>query len=81
MCGAAAHDDRKTFRRAGRRFDGEGVRTRSFFVNRQAISSLTSRGNQPMFYPGQAIVVKIILIRAVPGSICPLEENKPFAVQ
>jgi hypothetical protein len=24
MCGRAAHDDRKTFRRAGRRFEGEG---------------------------------------------------------
>jgi hypothetical protein len=60
MCGAAAHDDRKTSRRAGRRFDGEGVRTVSFFVNRQAISSLTSRGNQPMFYPGPAGAAKII---------------------
>jgi hypothetical protein len=34
-----------------------------------------------MFHPGPAIVVKIILIRAVPGSICPHEENKPFAAQ
>jgi hypothetical protein len=34
-----------------------------------------------MFYPGPAIVVKIILIRVLPGSICPHEENKPFAVQ
>jgi hypothetical protein len=25
MCCAAASDDRKTFRRAGRRFDGEGL--------------------------------------------------------
>jgi hypothetical protein len=32
----------------------------SFFVNRQAISALTSRGNQPMFYPGPAGVAKII---------------------
>ena len=60
MCGAAASDDRKTFRRAGRRFDGEGVRTRSLFVNRQAISSLTSRSNQPMFYSGPAGAAKII---------------------
>jgi hypothetical protein len=60
MCGAAAHDDRKTSRRAGRQFDGQGVRTVSFFVNRQAISSLTSRGNQPMFYPGPAGAAKII---------------------
>ncbi|MGH6811739.1 MAG: hypothetical protein ACREDM_05145 [Methylocella sp.] len=53
----------------------------SFFGSRQAISALTSRRNQPMFYLGPAIVVKIILIRALPGSICPHEENKPFAVQ
>jgi hypothetical protein len=65
MCGTAAHDDRKTFRRAA------GSMVRAFFASRQAISSLTSRGNQPMFYPGPAIVAKIILIRARPGSICP----------
>ena len=81
MCGAAASDDRKTFRRAGRRFDGEGVRTRSLFVNRQAISSLTSRGNQPMFFLGPAIVVSALVIRARPGSICPYKENKPFVAQ
>jgi hypothetical protein len=60
MCGAAAHDDPKTFRRAGRRFDGGGARRRSFFVKRQAISSLTSRGNQPMFSLGPAGVAKIV---------------------
>jgi hypothetical protein len=48
MCGAAAHDDRKTCRRAGRRFDGEGL-GKFVFRERQAISSLTPRGNQPMF--------------------------------
>jgi hypothetical protein len=32
----------------------------SFFANRQAIPSLTSRGNQPMFYPGRAGAAKII---------------------
>jgi hypothetical protein len=59
MCGAAASDDRKAFRRAGCRFDGEG-RGKSVFASRQAISSLTSRDNQPMFYPGPAGVAKII---------------------
>jgi len=54
------YDDRKTFRRAGRRFDGKGVGTRSFFVNRRVISSLTSRGNQPMFSLGPAGVAKIV---------------------
>jgi hypothetical protein len=46
-----------------------------------SISSLTSRGNQPMFYLGPAILVMIILIRALPGSNCPYKEHKPFAVQ
>jgi hypothetical protein len=80
MCGAAAHDDRRL---SGVPDAGSMVRAwaSSFFASRQAISSLTSRGNQPMFYPGPAIVVKIILIRALSGSICPHEENKPFAVQ
>ncbi|MGB6175253.1 MAG: hypothetical protein WBF43_02690 [Methylocella sp.] len=32
----------------------------SFFASRQAISSLTSRGNQPMFHPGPAGVAKIV---------------------
>lgn len=53
----------------------------SFFASRQAISLLTSRGNQPMFFLGPAIVVKALVIRARPGSICPYKENKPFAVQ
>jgi hypothetical protein len=57
MCGAAASDDRKTFRRPGRRFDGEG---RGKSASHQAISSLTPRDNQPMFYPGPAGVAKII---------------------
>jgi hypothetical protein len=42
-----------------RRFDGEAWAS-SFFASRQAISSLTSRGNQPMFYPGPAGAAKII---------------------
>jgi hypothetical protein len=58
-CGAAAHDDRKTFRRAGRRFNGEGL-GKFVFASRQAISSLTSRGNQPMFWPAPAGAAKII---------------------
>jgi hypothetical protein len=48
MCGAAAHDDRKTCRRFGRQFDGEGL-GKFVFRERQTISSLTPRGNQPMF--------------------------------
>jgi hypothetical protein len=31
---------------------GAGSMGRAFFASRQAISSLTSRGNQPMFLPG-----------------------------
>jgi hypothetical protein len=37
MCGSAAHDDRKTFRCAGRRFDGEGL---GKFVFREPPSDL-----------------------------------------
>jgi hypothetical protein len=37
MCGAAAYDDRTTFRRAGRRFDGEGL---GKFVFRETPSDL-----------------------------------------
>jgi len=59
-----------------------GAWASSFFANHQAISSLTSRGNQPMFFPGPGIVVEIISdSRAPPGSICPYKENEPFAVQ
>jgi hypothetical protein len=42
-CGAAANDDPWEC---------------STFANVQAISSLTSRRNQPMFHPGPAIVAK-----------------------
>lgn len=52
------------------------------FASRQAISSLTSRGNQPMFYRGPAIVVKIILIRERRRvRFFRMKESKPFAVQ
>jgi hypothetical protein len=52
------------------------------FASHQAISSLTSRGNQPMFFLGSAIVVEISSdSRGPPGSICPYKENEPFAVQ
>jgi hypothetical protein len=63
----------------------EAAWTSWLFVSRYAISSLTSRGNQTMFYLGPAIVVKISLILAVsrplPGSIHRHKEHKPFAVQ
>jgi hypothetical protein len=59
MCGAAAHNDRRL---SGVPDAGSMVRAwaSSFFASRQAISSLTSRGNQPMFYPGPAGAAKII---------------------
>jgi hypothetical protein len=72
-------DDRKTFR-CLRRFDGEGWAS-SFFASRQAISALTSRGNQPMFFRVRQVPAKIIRdSRARRGSICPYKENEPFAV-
>jgi hypothetical protein len=81
MCGAAASDDRKTFRRAGRRFDGENL---SNFVFREPPSDLFidfARQSTDVF-PGSGNRREIISdSRAPPGSICPYMENKPFAVQ
>jgi hypothetical protein len=57
MCGAAAHDDRRL---SGGPDAGSMAWASAFFASRQAISSLTSRGNQPMFYPGPAGAAKII---------------------
>jgi hypothetical protein len=72
------------FGRAGRRFDGGGL-DKLAFRQPPRVSSLTSRGNQTMFYLGPAIVVKISLIladsRPPPGSIYRHKEHKPFAVQ
>jgi hypothetical protein len=76
-----AHHDRKTFQLAGCQLDSEGL-AKFVFREPQATSSLTSRGNQPMFFPGLAIVVEIISdSRAPRDSICPYKENEPFAVQ
>ncbi|PZR94072.1 MAG: hypothetical protein DLM68_00165 [Hyphomicrobiales bacterium] len=81
MCGAAAHDDRKIFRHARRRFDGEGLGKLVFrqppsdlFIDfaRQSTDVLPGSGNRREDHSDS---------RVPPGSICPFEENKPFAVQ
>jgi hypothetical protein len=71
MCGAAASDDRKTSRRAGRRFDGESLGKLVFRqppsdliidFARQSTDVLPGSGKRREDHPDS---------RAPPGSICP----------
>ncbi|MGQ0444408.1 MAG: hypothetical protein ACT4O2_04580 [Beijerinckiaceae bacterium] len=80
LCGTAASDDPKTFG-APDADSMAGAWTSWLFAGRHVISSLTSRGNQTMFYLGPATAVRVTLIRALPGSIYRHKEHKPFAVQ
>jgi hypothetical protein len=66
---------------SGWRFGGEDTE-RSTFADADAISSLTSRANQPMFCLSPATAAKsAIRFVRLPGSICLQKESKPFAVR
>jgi hypothetical protein len=68
LCGAAASDDPITFGCAGRRFDGGGLDKLAFRrPPRDLFIDFARQSNDVLL--GPAIVVQMILIRALPGSI------------